>query len=324
MRKAKGLLTMLLFAAVILLVGYGVIVISGEEILKSSKEPERVTMTGGFSNLFYSRMEDDIELYPWNYYQEEETDTAGIEEELFSDWLGEDGVYLEQGVLYSLIARAANVDETTVYDWYEQHDESITKSMRRGVFQGEPMNIWFYKRVLELDGREYEVKISCSWMEIISFSCIPLREEHIKETEEWKAAQERFLIWAEENQERLIQTFSNIMWVYGCMKGNADCYQDADLREYYLEVWEISMDLMENNEEDAWETNGGAEAASGILDIETEQMRKEVLGVVEEERLIQMIELSDSMLILMEGSMSVGLYYDVLDQRVTGVHLTLR
>ena len=52
MKNVKAMILTVVCAVAILAVGYGGLLFSGEQVLKSSPEPEPVTMEGNISNLF--------------------------------------------------------------------------------------------------------------------------------------------------------------------------------------------------------------------------------------------------------------------------------
>lgn len=90
-------------------------------MLKISQEPERIDLSEDVSNLFYSRIEDDVQLRPWNYYtQENERD---------SEVSAEDELYGMVESLYMLIAVAADVEGQEVIRWYNSQDKTILKDV---------------------------------------------------------------------------------------------------------------------------------------------------------------------------------------------------
>lgn len=88
MRSLKSLLFTLLCTVVILGLGYLGIVERGRQILSSESVPERAEYEDVGSNIFYGKIEDNIEIFPWNYYSETDDTIQGIiptfmEEEIF-------------------------------------------------------------------------------------------------------------------------------------------------------------------------------------------------------------------------------------------------
>ncbi len=310
MKNVKAMILTVVCAVAILAVGYGGLLFSGEQVLKSSPEPEPVTMEGNISNLFYSRLEDDIQLYPWNYYPTEEnpgTTGSVVEDYVWST----DLTYLENEVFYNLIARAANKDYEEVARWYEEQNKSIWDSMKQGVWDDQSVEFFFYDEVIRLGDGEYEVKISCDPMYISSFSCIQVREEGVKDSEEWEENREAFLNRMEKNYDSALAIF-NAMY---------SAYWDS----IYAEDWGLYVDLfgfcqevsyglsMRVRDEYSWQ---GTQNYSELAD-------SYGLENVEEDIPIQMIELQDCLLLMMEQDTTVGLYYDVIEQRVVGFHYFL-
>lgn len=300
MKTVKSLLLTLVCAAVILAVGYGGIILSGEQVLESPSEPERIIMTGNLSNLFYSRLEDDIVLYPWNYYTEEE---AADVEDGWRGYMSYDP-YRENNVLYTLIAMVADVDHQVVSRWYDTQNKTILGSIRQGIYpDGNPAYFYFYQDRLSLEGQEYEVKLAVNDMNIISFSCIPVREEGIQETEEWAESREKFRVWIEKNSSRINDSFASVLWIYNNIMEVNDWYLYTEM------LWNF-FDETESEDENYEYDSAWSEELYAI---------RRAYGL--EDSPIQMIELKDSILLLMEGDITVGLYYDVLKQRIIGFHL---
>lgn len=342
-KMGKSIFLTLVCAAAILAVGYAGIIFIGEKVLKSPQEPELITMTGNISNLFYSELEDDIQLYPWNYYPQEDTGDgqwddaeAGRQEvkqdlELFIDY----SPYLENNVFYTLIAVAADVDPQEVSRWYDEQEKTITTSMKRGKNQdGEAVEWYFYEDVIRLNGKEYQVKIACDSWSITSFSCIQCRNEGIKETEAWNENKERFMKWMEENQGSMQDIFNGIYGTYYSVGEVETWYMYVELYQDYLDQIHYDMLLTENfgtdrQEEKEEERKKEEEKKTaqvmtdGVVSNSDWEKTPEAYGMVNDvvaENAIQMIELKDSFLLVMEGEITVGLYYDVVEQRITGFH----
>lgn len=283
MKIAKQILMTLLCALAILAVGYAGIILCGGMVLESSGEPEEVTMDANISNLFYSRLEDDIQLYPWNYYPQ------GLEESesvLFMEYTP----YVEHDVFYNLIALAADVEIQEVSSWYAGQEKTIMTSMKQGKMQdGSSLDIFFYDEVIRLCGRDYQVKLSCSLDRIISFSCIQRRETDVRETEEWDVCKEKLMSWLEKNPLLPLLAWENMYGLNYAIAESGEWYEYVSLYQIYLEV-PSSME------------------------------KTKIYVEVDEEIPIQMIELKDCVLVMLQADTTLGLYYDVLEQRVVGFH----
>lgn len=304
MKIVKSILITLLCAVAILTVGYAGIIVSGEQVLKSDTEPELVTMDANISNLFYSRLEDDIQLFPWNYYPEDSDAAAEDVESFFMEY----SPYVENDIFYTLIALAAGVENQEVSSWYAQQEKTIMTSMKQGVEQdGTTVGLFFYDDVIRLSGKEYRVKIACSMYNIISFSCIPCREEGIKETVEWNKNKEQFMKWTEENEELLLLAWARMCDIYYNVDGTDIWYEYIYLYQDYLTaVYSVrNLDEIMYTEVDN-QMNSSKEGFEADYDYDKLP--------------IQIIEWKDSLFIMLEGDVTVGLYYDVLKQQVTGFH----
>lgn len=307
MKTGKSIYITLLCGLAILVLGYGGIVFFGELVLKSATEPEEVTMDADISKLFYSKIEDDIQLYPWNYYPKEQNETVG-----FMDY----SPYVENDVFYNLIAMAAEVEPQEVRSWYAGQEKTIMDNMLQGQeADGSKNNMFFYDEVIRLSGKDYRVKISCSPEMILSFSCIQCREEDVMETKEWSEQKEQFIGWLESNPEAMTAAWEILYMIPYEVSSVEQWYAYVELYQAYLSV------VSDWSKGDIWvEQQGGritVESAENTVEIYPEQKEHEVLY---NEMPIQMIEVKDSMLIMMESDITMGLYYDVLNQRVVGFH----
>ncbi len=309
MKLIKSILITLLCAVAILAVGYAGIILCGDKVLESAIEPEQITMDANISNLFYSRLEDDIQLYPWNYYKEDEAgagDGAGFME--YSS-------HVEYEVFYNLIALAADVETQEVSSWYAGQEKTIMESLIPGVVDGNSIGIYFYDEVIRLSGKDYRVKISCSPYNLISFSCIQCREEGIKETVQWNENKEQFLNWSQRNPIALWVAWERMQVLFYDVWDTEGWYEYVSLYQSYLkEVGKLT------SEERMFSISDEEELI--ITDSEIHEVNEEkgyVYGDLEEFP-IQMIELKDSLLLMMEEDITMGVYYDVLEQRVVGFH----
>ena len=306
-------------ALVILALGYGGTYVSGNYVLKSSAEPEKVTMTGDISSLFYSKLESDDSLYPWNYYPSgDRTETLSLEqEEIFYAEYGDE---LEQNVLYSLISMAADVEITAVEEWYAGEGQNILDSMKQGIAQdGTSMELYFYDDVIPLNGKKYQVKIACDNRKLLSFSCIRCREESVKESEEWDENKELLRTAISENPEHMLIAYE---------------YMAAGYKSMYADPsdWNPCVDMYACGRDMVWETlerqelieDTGTDKTGDEADVDRElegnyerriEMADEIqLGEIP----VQMIELKDSVILVMGSEFTVGLYYDVITQKVVG------
>ena len=360
MKLFRSILITIFCAAAILFISYIGIVMGGEQILKVSSEPEPVTMKGDISSLFYSKIEDDIQLYPWNYYPKEQNSTSGQQTSeqasgqeasgqqssdqqssfaganVYTGPFEEYSLFLENDVFYTLIALAADVDPQEVSKWYGDQEKTIMMNMVQGQSENEPMDIYFYDEEIRLNGKQYRVQISCNGWSIISFSCIQQQEEGVKETEEWKKQKEILTRWMEDNpggMELIYDRMYNMSHYYKDDWENFAWY--VDFYQNYLEAIHNAIALeteeseteskkTENEKTEKTETDktekeksekGKTEKDSVEIYIQTDSYVKNNEGLQ-----VQMIELKDSLLLVAESDITIGIYYDVLRQRVTGFH----
>ena len=316
MKMFKSILITLICACAVLAIGYAGIIFCGGQILKISSEPEQVTTTGNLSSLFYSRMEDDIQLFPWNFYPGEESKKqygdnmdAGSDRQDLEANVGpfsEYSFYLENNVFYTLISLAADVEHQEVSRWYNEQNRTIMGSMVEGKQDGMSAGVYFYDDTIRLNGKVYRVKIACAAGYMLSFSCIR-QQEGVKETEEWREQKEILTKQMQENPE----------WI------SLSCAYLYEASMYYMKNWEewyLYVDLYRNYL-DAEEMEI-SEHVAALID------KGDVFGIYAtdnqfEDMSVQIIELQDSLLLVVEKDITMGIYYDVLQQRVTGFHFFL-
>lgn len=321
MKIVKSMLVTIVCALVILALGYGGILLSGEQVLKSPTEPEAVTMTGSISHLFYSRLEDDVSLYPWNYYPEEQAAEVSLDqkEKFYARYGGE----LEQNVLYPLISIAADVDQEEVSAWYEDKGQTIIGGMKQGVGQdGSAVELYFYDDVVSLSGMQYQVKIACNSLMLLSFSCIPCWDDAVKDTEEWNEKKELFRESIAKNPEYMLVAYEYMAAGYKEISGSPLAWY------MYVDMYACDRDMVRETLkkqallQDIAATENGSVSDSGNV---AEYSYKTQIATSDDwirlgEIPVQMIELKDCVILVMGSDFTVGLYYDVIGQRVVGFH----
>lgn len=335
MKMFKSLLLTVFFALAILLCGYMGIVHVGEQVLLNSGEPQPVTFSSNISNLFYSQLEDDIQLYPWNYYNKEEQG-ADRQEALSAQFFYSFPGFLEED-LYSMIAAAANVDRDNVVQWYQKQPKTIVESMVQGMDGDKFIQMYFYEDVLTLEDKQYQVRLACG-ENVRSFSCIQCRGDDVKDSEEWEAHKAVLTKGLEQSAPilRMMPYYLNERYVW---LSSEDWCLYADLFDRYLNglnqfftgqqtTWEYE----EFMQEEETTVNRGISDAGWMIEAvnndqvddweEFYQWLAEWGGDSDwwEQPTVQAIELKDNILLVFESDLTVGLYYDVIDQRIVGFH----
>lgn len=330
MKILRSLLLTVFFAFAILLCGYLGIVHVGEQVLLNSGEPQPITFTSNISNLFYSQLEDDIQLYPWNYYNKDEQEAAVAAEFFYSfpDFLEED--------LYSMIAAAAEVERDVVVQWYRNQQKSIVESMVQGKDGDKFIQIYFYEDVLTLEDKQYQVRMACGET-VRSFSCIQCRDDDVKDSEAWEEHKAILTKGLEQSAPVLLMMpyYLGEKYVYALPE---EWYLHAELFYNYLQG--LNTFLMgkqtEVLHEDFFQENemGIEQNIAAIEEILEAVYRVPVDGWDDfifwltrqegtswwDQPTVQVIELKDNILLVFESDMTVGLYYDVIDQRIAGFH----
>lgn len=176
MKFAKSMAITILCACAILFVGYVGIVFGGESLLRLPEGPQPVAEGENGSMSFYSSLEDDIELYPWNYYRSRAEGGSSVDGTDFAlAFKTASGLDLEKDVFYRLIAIAADVGTEEVSQWYERQQATILGGMTQGQDGDKKLELYFYEDTIQLGNRPYLVRISCGKDEILSFSCSSAR-----------------------------------------------------------------------------------------------------------------------------------------------------
>lgn len=237
MKTFKSILVTIFCGATILLAGYTGIIFGGEWVLKNPAEPELVTMKGNVSGLFYSRLEDDIQLYPWNYYPEN--------------------------------AEVWNFEEEETEEWKDKQ-EQLTEQLEKHPDE-----------VLQVCGAMYDlyynVDLASNWGTYLA-----LYMEYTRQFEEEVFSTKR-------------EVGGSVNWkVHGDCDSSGSCGdgQAEKILEEDIKAYEEKMGI----------TNASDSEERDLLNS------------------MQIIELQDSILLVMESDLTVGLYYDVLEQQIVGFH----
>lgn len=307
MKQMKTLLVTALCAAIILAAGYGGIVMSSQFIMQNSEDLQPVNMSGNSSTLFYSRMSDDIELYPWNCYPTQEEIQQQGDATVFDMY----DPTVEYSVFYTMIAIASQTDVEDVSHWYGEKDKTIMMSMVKGYSNEINRDVYFYDEIIRLDGKKYEVKIACNRSELISFSCIQCYDENIKESEEWDKKKEEFLQWMEEEPEDIINMFGNMTYLYDNvrMEGTKNWSNYEELYQYNFNVFHYGYG-------DAYTEDEDILVSKVILSSKADEDKTEY----GENTIRQVIELKESIMVIVEDGITMGLHYDIINNRLVGFH----
>ena len=216
MYKIKFTMITILCAFIILGAGYFGIKESGSRILESGRTLEESVYENTSSNIFYGKIEEDVELFPWNYYPEENAGEIEADIPLFLEegmFEGEDvsdqeAEYNRNRYFVQMIAYESNVDEDEVWDsCYAKNAKGIVGSM---VMVESPMDgsLYFYQDTLILDGKKYQVRIACSDWNILSFTCV--EDGHGKDgnLKSWEEGKERLVEILESSENEMEEYFA--------------------------------------------------------------------------------------------------------------------
>ncbi len=201
MHKVKSMLLTLLCMGVVLCVGYLMIMESGRRVLENGIMLEETDYESTSSNIFYGKIEEDIELFPWNYYPGDDAEVGWSSElgthPLFQfsimasdpdivDVMEEELKSLQSWYLCRMIAYKADCEAAEVWDIYNRRQHTLMDEIR--MVESSPIGyLYFYQDTLNLNGKRYQVRICFTQWNVISFICM---EERIGESRESEAAQD--------------------------------------------------------------------------------------------------------------------------------------
>lgn len=350
MRNVKSILLTFVCAVIILGVGYLGIVGQGKRILKSESLPEKAEYENAGSNIFYGKIEDDIEIFPWNYYPEnvvkEELIPQFVMDNAFTTWYlqnreydvdevitNADGeisdlqaeYYVAADAYFSgLIAYVAG-DEEEIFRTFQRQGGHILQNMT--LIDNSPVGtIYFYQDVLKRGSKKYQVRIACSDWNVINFSCTEYSEEDKREQERWKSGKERMVKILEESEDSLSKYYSYMSQlndlgspvIYYDLNGE---YENAYLNGLrYLENIMMGVEwdeeLLQKMEviSEQWDEMFQSENKVDYEDVINE--REEVEYSVDYS--YQVVELKDVILLLVQGDVTMGFYFDPISQKFCG------
>lgn len=279
-------------AGLILGLGYMGIVKSGERLLNNEEKPEKVTFEDNTSHVFYGEMEEDIQLFPWNYYnsgEEMRTENFIAEEEQKS---------LMENILQPMAAYNCKVDCEKVREAYLQRGGTIWENMKTCLI--DQRFYMFYEDILEIEGRKYQIKAALDEGRLISFNCMEYREEEVQKTEEWKAGKKLLT--------EMLEKYAD--YIGGQVYDMNYPYHDEIMGEAYLFAYTDNMEKM----------NGLLQGkySEEIYDVNFAEVKGR------DSYSYQVIELKDRILLLIQGKYPIGLFYDPMSRSFCGYNYFLQ
>lgn len=312
----------LLCTLLILGIGYTGIVKGGKLLLSNEEAPKKAEFENTGSNIFYGKIEDDIQLYPWNYYGQNEID------ESFSEVIGYSGnrnVGCLELIVRLLEAYCCDVDDATIEAVYEQKQSRIIDNIK--ISDTDYGLIFFYQDILDVNGIRYQVKVAFNEWSILSFSCMEYRENDVRESAEWEEGKRLLSEMMDQYQEDIVgQMYNMWMGIYlstyeiSNNKMLEIVYENFELyvlnMESLKEIQEAVLDGTEYNEKTRYEDLYGDENSTDTVE-EKKRINAQVQGGITDYS-CQIIELNDMILILIQGDYSIGLFYDPISQKFCG------
>lgn len=327
MNNAKALSITLFCTLLILSAGYLGISQGGKLLLHNESTPEQTAYENTSSNVFYGKIEDDIALFPWNYYSEEAP--TGFPQ--FGMFYIDKALELEM-VFYNMIQLNTGIPWEQVSSYYST--KQIVENMK--VSENDiGLQYYFFQDILEFEGKKYQIKIACDNWNILSVLCNEVRPEEIQRTDEWKQGKEVLTEVVEKNQEKLAAQMELIMKlnsVYleigdymnlntiltktlnGILSGNEEEYWNK-VKEKEEYVKEILGESLKEMDEAYLDQSHGNSATSGESLNETDGAY-----LADASRFsYQILERSDIILLLLQSDkINIGLYYDPIAVKFCG------
>lgn len=376
MRDKRAILLTFFFAVLILGAGYLAIVEQGKEILRSESVPERAEYENVGSNIFYGKIEDDIEIFPWNYYPENAVKEEIIPNFIMDDDFSERFVYEKpeeivqimeeyaeeeitdmQARYYvaadeyfgEMISHETGVDEEKVLSFFRKPGNHLLQNM---VMSSDSYvgTICFYQEILPLEGKKYQVRIACSDWNIINFVCVEYSRGDKRERAEWKAGKKKMVEVLEDSGESLSKYFTFMSqlndlgaptifllngenenaYLYGMrylagltgkgMQGEEQSYVEKKM-DIVAQEW---VGIYQNVDGDESQKDGETVGVEDHVGSDGEALESESAKESEEDvqyavnYSYQVVELKDMILILVQGDVTMGLYFDPINQKFCG------
>lgn len=332
--KITGSLVTTLFCAFLILgVGYVGIVQSGKLLLDKEQKPQKAVYEQTGPKVFYSKMGDDVPLFPWNYYEQNGVEKLTEEFLVKSDvaiYMGEGRYYpLDPEVtayinhnFYSMIAESCGVSLETIVRLYEEKNSGIMENI--SVSQNEYGTLFFYQDNLTVGEKQYQVKLAFSEYQPVSFLCTQSQEEDVRETEQWQKGKEKLVNLLDKFPEEFL-TDIYAMECWDC--GNVSYYGKDKKSKIEESMYQMNDGIAENFK-DAWYSHAYIEYIRHMQEMLQEAANEDgntsiSIGESTEKTgetayTYQVIERKDVILLLIESDRRVGIYYDPVSQKFCG------
>lgn len=341
MRRMISMLLTLLCAVIILGAGYFVIVESGKRVLEKEQVLEESNYENTSSNIFYGKIEEDIELFPWNFYPEDGQAAKPGEFPRFWDSVVNEGVgeeeekYAQNWYLQQLIAFRADVDAKEVLEWYDREQKTIMDSLVV-TYDSAWGSLYFYQDTLGLNGKQYQVRIAFSDWDILSFICSEEIGEAKGDKKRWEEGKKKLIDGLENSQKEMSEYVEFMTYVrsqgiisfFDPENGYTNSYRESlcwleDIITQKRKMPEETKQLLEEMAKEYGYWNEKYDSSVEAAD-ETENLKQEIVSGkeaavnVEPSYSYQIIELKDMILLLMQGDYTLGIYYEPVSQSFCG------
>ncbi len=340
MHRVKSLFLTLLCAGMILAAGYLVIVQSGQKVLERERILEESVYEDTSSNIFYGKIEEDIELFPWSYYPQDKTaeNTEGFPRFQAIDldqWTEEAEAELKEAqnwYLYQMIGWESGMSAEEVWSLYHNSQKSIMDSMVKvDNSPYGPATIYFYQDIVPLGEQQYQIRIACSDWNLISFNCFKYRSGQERDREAWAEGKEKLVSILEKSEEQLAEYYrymillrnQELMTTFDEKKGYiSTCLQSLYWLEKIMAGQDYGYESISNEIRDIMEDDwvlADSEKETTVLNNKAESSGEaEAMVNAASSYSYQIVELKNMILLLMQGEETLGIFYDPMEQRFCG------
>lgn len=333
MHRIKSLFLTLLCAGMILGAGYLVIVKSGQKVLERERILEESMYEDTSSNIFYGKIEEDIELFPWSYYPQDNTaenigdfpkfQAMGIEE--WDEEVEAEVKEAQDWYLYQMIGCQSGMSAEEVWELYHNSQKSIMDSMIRvdnSPFG--PVTIYFYQDTMQLGEQQYQIRIACSDWNIISFNCFKYRDGQERDREAWAEGKEKLVGILEKSEEQFAEYYKymlllrdqDLMVTYD--DGISTYLQSLYWLEAIMDGKEYGSDYISDDIRNMMEDWMPVSSEKGNVNMSDGGSETETVMDAKSSYSYQIVDLKDMILLLMQGEETLGIFYDPMEQRFCG------
>lgn len=315
----------------IVIMGYKGITYAGEQIIKNNKEIVKIEEDKNLKYMFYSEMDEIIQVFPWNYYDEKEA--KNLNEESYN-WLLADDLLESMRIFTTRYIYQRCGWETSLYEDIYSKLKPKRKDFKKITVESKVEEYLFYEKTIEIkEDVSYLVKyVLMGSGDIVAFYCNQaedgenqsekLQEEEIRSSLDAKISQLKEMVdYLDFFRYGRLESGTEEFWILLKMfsKETEDVigeeYNEGDTTDATPE----SEDVIgkEYNVDDTMDATPESEVYKQKLDDKLSKIEAKTTLLTD----YQIIVLSDRILVIAEDR-SVILYYSREECNLIGFSLT--